>query len=47
MSKGGNTWLEGLRNLRDADEIRKNLMLLKGVGQKVADSVTLYAMDKP
>ena len=46
-SKGGEKWLDSLRDLEDEKEVRVNLIQLKGVGRKVADCTALFSMDCP
>eukprot|EP01132_Coremiostelium_polycephalum_P005363 gene5363-6692_t len=43
--KGGNTWLNSLR-LKNHNESHTELTSLMGVGQKVADCVCLFSLDK-
>jgi len=43
--KGGSEWLTSLRKL-PLEEVRTELIALKGVGRKVADCVALFSMDK-
>lgn len=46
QSKGGETWIRGLRG-KPLSEVRSELKQLKGVGTKVADCVALFSMDCP
>ena len=45
-SKGGEDWLRGMRG-KPVEEVRDQLIQLKGVGRKVADCVALFSMDCP
>ena len=42
--KGGEKWLESLRGKPNA-EIKEKLMVLPGVGRKVADCIALFSLD--
>lgn len=42
--KGGVKWLNELRG-KDHEEIREELMSLKGIGMKVADCIALFSLD--
>ena len=45
LGKGGDSWLEGLRD-QSYEEAREALIELPGVGPKVADCVLLMSLDK-
>lgn len=44
QEKGGIDWLKGLRK-KNFEEIRNELIELKGVGMKVADCIALFSLD--
>jgi N-glycosylase/DNA lyase len=44
---GGVDWLNNLREEKDMDKIKDNLISLKGVGKKVAYCISLFSMDCP
>ena len=46
MEQGGSPWLDALRG-KPLAEVRNTLLLLHGVGRKVADCVTLFSLDQP
>jgi N-glycosylase/DNA lyase len=46
-NNGGISWLNKLREEKDMDSIRENLLKLKGVGTKVAYCISLFSMDCP
>ena len=43
---GGVKWLDDQR-YKEPESIKKELLNLKGVGNKVADCITLFSMDCP
>ena len=45
-AKGGEAWLRNMRG-KPLDEVRSELIQLKGVGRKVADCIALFSMDCP
>mmetsp|Transcript_10128 Transcript_10128/g.16771 ORF Transcript_10128/g.16771 Transcript_10128/m.16771 type:complete len:504 (+) Transcript_10128:135-1646(+) len=46
QQRGGLDWLQGLRSL-PRQEVRAQLILMSGVGPKVADCVALFSLDQP
>jgi N-glycosylase/DNA lyase len=43
-ANGGTKWLMDLRG-KPNEEVRKELITLKGIGNKVADCISLFSMD--
>ena len=42
---GGEEWLATLREMKDPEKAREELIQLQGVGRKVADCVMLFSLD--
>mmetsp|Transcript_40736 Transcript_40736/g.105725 ORF Transcript_40736/g.105725 Transcript_40736/m.105725 type:complete len:287 (-) Transcript_40736:3837-4697(-) len=47
MSKGGEEWLQSLRQEKDNSIVRSQLTELNGVGAKVADCIALFSLCQP